>query len=295
VTYRRLPAYSGATVPELHRVPVASAQERRFVSRTRLPVILLAAVVLVARIVSLIPSLTEDLFALGAGSTVVAVSEYTDYPPPARKLPRISTAFNVDAERVVALHPDVVLGIPSQAGMAAPLVRAHLRVELIRNDTFDDIFTTLTRLGKLLGRETAASALERRLRAQTTALLRSVNERRHPRVFVVLDTTPLYTAGKGSYINTLLEMAGATNVATIRTPYAQYSAETVVADQPDLILADRNAGFDRVLQNEPWRSLRAVKNGNVAYIPKDQALLRPGPRYNEGLKWLIALMHRVSS
>jgi ABC-type Fe3+-hydroxamate transport system substrate-binding protein len=247
------------------------------------------------RIVSLIPSLTEDLFALGVGARVVAVSEYTDYPPAARRLPRVASISSIDAERIVALHPDLIVAIPSEAALVEPLLRAKLPVEILRDDTLDDIFTTIRRLGALVGRTGEAAALERRMRAETARIERAVDRTYSPRVFVVLDVAPIYTVGRHSYISTLIEMAGGRNAVQIDAAYPRYSAEALLELQPDVIVADPLVGFRAVIEREPWRSLQAVKLGHLGYIHDPGILLHPSPRYNEGLRWLIDLFGRVKA
>ena len=101
------------------------------------------------RVVSLVPSLTEDLFALGAGARVVGVSSFADYPPAARHLPVVGTFASVDAERIVALRADLVLGIASQARMTADVRRAGVPVHLLRDDTLDDVYANLRAVGEL--------------------------------------------------------------------------------------------------------------------------------------------------
>jgi len=192
----------------------------------------------------------------------------------------------------VALHPDLVLGIPAQAAAVAPLIRAGLHVELLRDDSIEDIYTTLTRLGALVGREAKASALERAMRAETRRLVRE-RVTWKPRVFVVLDVKPIYTVGARSYIATLILMAGGRNAATLNAAYGRYSPESLLAAQPDVIIVDRLVGFDSIKGEEPWRSLHAVKAGNVAEITEPDALLQPGPRYNAGLRWLIGVLRRA--
>jgi iron complex transport system substrate-binding protein len=248
----------------------------------------------VERIVSLAPSLTEDLFALGVGSRVVAVSEYSDYPEAAKHLPRISSSTSIDAERIVALHPDLVVGISYQTAMTAPLLRANLRVVLLHDDSLNDIYTDIERLGQLVGRPSAADALMRNLRRQTAQLQRTVDRSRRPSVFVVLDVAPIYTVGRRSYINTLIAMAGGRNAATLDGAYGRYSAETLLMQQPDIIIADPLVKLESLGDREPWRSLRAVRRGHVTDIPEPGILLSPGPRYNEGLRWLIGVIRRAS-
>lgn len=243
-------------------------------------------------VVSLIPSLTEDLFAIGAGRQVVGTSQFTDYPPAATKLPQVASFSALDAERIVELHPGIVVGIPAQASLVGDLRRAGLRVELLKDDSFDDLFATLERLGTLTGREREASSLARSLRERTEQLVKSVPPGTEPRTFVVLGVAPtIFTVGDGSYIAHLLALAGATNASAVPEPYARYSAEALVASQPDAIVADRQSGLSAVLDRPPWNALRAVRAGRVYVLDDADILERPGPRYNQGLAWLIARLH----
>jgi len=244
------------------------------------------------RIVSLMPSLTEDLFAIGAGSQVIGVSQFTDYPPAAARLPQVASFSSLDAEQIVRLHPDVVVGIPSQAALTADLRRAGLRTVLISDDGYDDIFADLAALGRLSGRTSEAAALSARLRAQTTELMRRVPRGARPRVFVVLGVAPIFTVGDRSYIAHLLALAGARNAANnVSEAYARYSPEAVLALQPDVIVADQASGLAAVLNRPPWNSLAAVKAKRVYVIDDADLLERPGPRYNDGLAWLIGKLH----
>jgi ABC-type Fe3+-hydroxamate transport system substrate-binding protein len=244
------------------------------------------------RIVSLVPSLTEDLFAIGAGNQVVGVSQFTDYPAATAKLPRISSYSSVDAEAIVKLHPDLVVGITAQASLVADLRRAGLRVVLMNNDSFEDIFADLSLLGVLSGHGRGAIALNGRLRARTAELIRSVPSGAGPRCFVVVGVAPIFTVGDKSYIAQLLRLAGARNAASgLNQAYARYSPEALVALQPDVVIADRASKIASVLDRTPWNALRAVKNKRVFVLENDDLLERPGPRYNEGLSWLIARLH----
>jgi iron complex transport system substrate-binding protein len=244
------------------------------------------------KIVSLMPSLTEDLFAIGAGSQVVGSSQYTDYPPAALALPQVASFSSLDAERIVRLHPSVVVGIPSQASLVADLRRAGLHVELLRDDSFDDLFATLMQLGTLSGHVREATQLASSLHARTAALVRGVPVGGSPRTFVVLGVAPsIFTVGDGSYIAHLLALAGARNASGLHDAYGRYSAEALVAEQPDAIVADKQSGLSSVLGQAPWNALRAVREGHVYVLEDADILERPGPRYNEGLAWLIAHLH----
>jgi iron complex transport system substrate-binding protein len=279
------------------------------------------------RIVSLMPSLTEDLFALGAGPQVVAVSQFTDFPAAARSLPTVASFASLDAERIVRLHPDLVVGIPAQAALVADLRRVGLRVELLPDDSFADIFADLARLGALSGHPREAARLSAALRARTAALVRSVSgvppgtdvpgvparadmagtgasgigagadvrgragRTTRPSVLVVLGVTPIFTVGDRSYIAHLIELAGGRNAAGVDEAYVRYSAEAIVAAQPDFIVTDRSAGLTAALGAPPWNALRAVREKHVYVLGDADILERPGPRYNEGLAWLIARLH----
>ena len=241
------------------------------------------------RIVSLVPSFTEDLFAIGAGSEVVGVSAFSDTPTAARALPRVSDFSSVDVEKIVALRPTVVVGIPSLARLVQPLRRVGIDVRLLGDDNFDDIYRVISVLGAASERTTQAGHLIARLRDQTRRLhARTRTFSHHPSVFVVLGTGPIWTAGAGSYVGRLIALAGGRDAAEdLRTPWGEYSAEALVRAQPDAIVAGSESHLKSVLNREPWRSLRAVREHHVYLLRDSDLLFRPGPRYNEGLLWLI--------
>jgi iron complex transport system substrate-binding protein len=251
----------------------------------------------VKRVVALVPSIAEDLFAVGAGDKVVGVSAYTDYPPQAKPLPQIATFASISTERIVALHPDLAVGIVSQERLVDDLRRAKVQVMLLHDDSYADIFNNLIALGVVTDRRRDAEAYVRRLRARTAAILRGVKpHRRPPSVFVVLGTAPIFTVGKGSYIDTLIAMAGGRNAAAdINAPYARYSAEALVARQPDVLIADPDIRLRDVLGQAPWTALRAVRGHHLYVLPDAAILERPGPRYNDGLAWLVATLAKVST
>jgi iron complex transport system substrate-binding protein len=244
------------------------------------------------RVVSLMPSLTEDLFAIGAGPMVVGTSQYSDYPPAAKALPVIASFASADAERIVQLHPDVVVGIASQTAPAADVRKAGIRTVLLADEGFDDIFRDIEALGLLTGHDDNARALTDRLRARTTALMHTVRKHaRPPRVFVVLGLGPIFTVGDTSYIGKLIALAGGTNAAQMTEAYGAYSAEALLAVQPDVLVADPSVQLQTVLDRPPWNGLRAVREHRVAFLPDPAILERPGHRYNDGLAWLIGILN----
>jgi iron complex transport system substrate-binding protein len=251
------------------------------------------------RIVTLMPAFADDLVAMGAGSDLVGVSEYTDAPQTAR-LPRVDDVHGVDAERIVALHPDVVVGIPAQARLVAPVKRAGIRVVLLKDDGLSDIFADIRALGTLAHRDAAARLLADRLRAQTAQLRARVPQRASPpSVFFALGAGPIWTAGPSSFIGSLIQLAGGRDAASdLHVPWGEYSAEALLRAQPDAIVAGPETNLRAVLDREPWRSLRAVREGHVFVVsdPRiDDALYKPGPDYNEGLRWLIERLSSLST
>jgi iron complex transport system substrate-binding protein len=240
-----------------------------------------------SRVVTLVPSFADDLYAIGAGSQLVGVSAFTDAPQ-AKSLPRVADASSVDAEAIVALRPSLVVGIPAQARLTEPLRRAHVHVVLLPDDSYQSIFDNINTLGTLTGRHSEAAATIARLKGRTAALTAETKSYlRRPSVFLVLGSGPIWTAGEGSYISTLIGLAGGTNAANdLHAAYGEYSPEALVRRQPDVLVADAAIHLESSLDREPWRSLSAVRLGHV-YTVNPDLIERPGPSYNEGLLWLI--------
>lgn len=187
-----------------------------------------------ARVVTLMPSLADDLYAIGAGPQVVAVAAFTDVAQ-AKALPRVSDFSSVDSEKVVALHPDLVVGIPAQIRLVEPLRAAGVNVVLLPDSTLAQIFVNLRTLGALTGHEAQARRVIAGLRQETATLhARTLTFKRRPSAFVVLGTGPIWTAGSDSYIASLIELAGGINAANdLHAPYGEYSAEALLRKQPD--------------------------------------------------------------
>lgn len=296
-------AYSGATVPASHRLPAQNVESSLVQIRAATLFIALLGGGCASHsgagasggIVTLVPSFADDVYALGAGRQLVAVSAFTD-DRRAAALPRVADSSSVDVEEIVALRPNLVIGIPSQARLVESLRRAHLRVVLLPDDGYDRIFTNLQTIGALAGRPREAAVLVARLARETAQLhARTYRFAWHPRVFIVLDSAPVWTAGSASYISKLVTIAGGRNAAAdLGAPYASYSSEALVEDRPDVLIADRAAHLDAVLDREPWRSLRAVRLHRVYSVDSD-LLERPGPRYNDAIRWLVDRLSPVAT
>jgi len=277
-----------------------SYRRRLFLVWTALAVILLSACshssgpaarpTHAGRIVSLVPSLTEDLFAIGAGDRIVAVTQADDYPPRVKRLPAVASFSSVNDEAIARLRPDAVVGIPAQERLTMALRDAGIATVFLRDDSYDDIFTDIAALGALTGKRSAANELIRSLHAKTAQLERRLKPNRRPvRVLVVVNAKPIIAAGNRSFISTMVALSGASNAVSVNQPYPVLSDEAVLERQPDAIVTDDQTQLVGMLKQEPWRSMRAVRAGHIFVLDKRHADVfeRPGPRYNEGISWLI--------
>ncbi len=252
-------------------------------------VVFLAAAFAALRIVSLAPSLTEDLFAIGAGTRVVAVDSYSNRPAPAANLPRVGSMANANGETILALRPDLVVGIAYQARLLADLGRAGVRVEVVPLDDLAQDLAAIDRLGTLTGNVAGARALHRRIAAELAAIAARAARRPARTAFVAVGREPLYTAGPGSYIDDLLRLANLRNVVVkTPTPWPLYSAERLIVDQPQIVVVPSP---EQPLTGAPWDRLRAVRAGRIASIPEDD-LFRPGPHVADVLRSLVAQVDR---
>jgi iron complex transport system substrate-binding protein len=253
-------------------------------------------------VVSLAPSNTEILFALGAGATLVGRDDYSDYPAEAAQVPSIGNLYpHVNAEAIVALHPDLVLaaGVTSPEDVAA-LAKLGLTVYATGSAvSLDDIYRDIQGLGTLVGKADAAKVLVDAMRARAEAVkTKAAAASTHPVVFYELDATDPakpWTAGPGSFVDQLITLAGGTNAGNIaKDQYAQLSLEQLVSQNPDLIvLGSANFGGqtpELVAARPGWQDIKAVKN-HAVYTFDDNLVSRPGPRVVDGLEKLAALIH----
>ncbi|HEX7183786.1 MAG TPA: cobalamin-binding protein [Thermoanaerobaculia bacterium] len=252
------------------------------------------------RVVSLAPSLTELLFAVGAGDAVVGVTTYCNYPDAAKRLPKMGGIEDgsIDLERIFALRPDLVVAIGSQSQTVEVLRRLGLRVEVLPSQTVDDLFNAVSRLGGLLGREAQAERLAKDLRQRIERIRKAVAslpKERRPRVFYQVWDRPLMTATRQTLIGQLIELAGGVNVfGDLPGRYPQVSLEAVLERDPEVIVApDHHA--DRVdlrslAQRPGLADVKAVRSGRIVILNGD-LISRAGPRIVEALEILAHALH----
>ncbi|HUO87306.1 MAG TPA: cobalamin-binding protein [Thermoanaerobaculia bacterium] len=255
------------------------------------------------RIVSLAPSLTETLFAIGAGDRLVAVTDLCDFPAAARELPRVGglTSSNLHLESVVAARPDLVLsvGLNQEAAVAA-LRRLGIAVEVIPSDGegLDATIAAVRRLGVLAGRRVEAARLADRLAGRIAAVeeaLAGLPPTDRPRVYFEVWDRPLMTAGPDTFLGELVARAGGENVfADVSGRWVQVSPEAVLARDPQWILAAARPGgpqgADDFASRPGWRDVSAVADGRMHLLDGD-LVSRPGPRLVAAFEEVAALLH----
>ena len=245
---------------------------------------LAVATAFAVRIVSLAPALTEDLFAIGAGPLVVGVDAYSDRPADALRIPRVGAMRTINSEAVAGLNPDLVVGIPYQATSIADLARLGVRTQILPVDTLADDLGAIATLGRLTGRERAAARLLRSIRGRLDAAARATRSLPVPRALAVIGVAPMFTAGRGSYVDDLFAIAHIRNVAGgVSAAFPALSAETVEADDPDVLIVPRGTAIPG---EPPWSRLRAVREHRVVTVDEDD-LMRPGPRVADVVEALV--------
>jgi iron complex transport system substrate-binding protein len=251
----------------------------------------------VRRIVSLSPSTTEAIYAIGAGERLVARSAQCDFPAKAKTLPSVGGFASPDVERVVGLRPDWVVG---SQGPAGPALEARLRG--LKIDTFfpptrslDDIGSMITKLGRRLQLQAASAALRKRIENRIKRIEQWAAKRPRVSVVLVFDASPLFVAGPGGFSDELLRRAGAVNLVTKGGAYPNIDLEKLMALDPSLIIdaSDMGSSGPSKLPSQPgWKKLRAVREKNVRRLRSDSAM-RPGPRIADGLAKLATLIHKA--
>jgi ABC-type Fe3+-hydroxamate transport system substrate-binding protein len=243
------------------------------------------------RVVSMNPSLTSILVAIGATSALVGVEEHAARSEPAvRELPVVGGLFHPSLEAVVALEPDLVVTVPGaqQSDLRLRLEALGIAVLELPNVTWDEILASIEVLGAHVGREDAARDVVARLRG-ARAEMRGQRAGRAPvRGVLVLQRDPLYVVGRGSFLDDMLTSAGVVNLgAEFDEPYPRTGVEWLVAAAPELILdAAENVGPPAAYWSR-WPSLPAVKSDRVVAIPAGPVTL-PGPHLDRALALLAA-------
>src|SRR5688572_8132940 len=249
----------------------------------------LAAQTKPARIVSLIPAVTEMLFAIGAGDRVVGVSTFDTYPKEATTRPRVGGLFDPNFEAILTLRPDLVIVYGSQEELIGRLGRASIPIFSYRHAGLADITATIRAVGTRTGHGSEADALAAQVERDLEAVRKSVAGRPRPRTLMVFGREEasmrgLYVSGGVGFLHDMLETAGGINVmADVKREGLQISLEQLLARAPDVVLelriTEKWSAERQAREEAAWKavSIPAVRAGRVHFLP-DEALTIPGPR-----------------
>lgn len=249
------------------------------------------------RIISLAPHMTELLYAAGAGDKLVGAVRYSDYPPPARDIPRVGDAHSFDIEQILALKPDLIIAWQSgnPAGQMRQLRELGLKLFVSEPRSLTDIPVTIEKLGRLAGTSPAATAAAADFRQRLTRLRDVYSDRPPIDVFYQIWNEPLITIGGGHVINDVIRLCGGRNVfADVDQLAPQISTEAVLAAAPEVIIAS-GTGEQRPEWLNDWRQwpqLPAVQQEQLRFIPP-YLLQRHTPRILEGTARLCEILEQA--
>ena len=246
------------------------------------------------RIVSLAPSNTEILFALGLGDKVVGVTDWCNYPPEALDKEKVGGYVTPDIEKIVALNPDLILvayGTPME--VINTMVGLGLTVFGIKTTDLDDLLNDIRTVGEITDKEVEAQVLTSEMAVGIKAVTDQTEElEQRPRVFYIVGHEPsLWTAGSGTFIHELIEKGGGVNICQNITGYAEISIEYVLARDPEIIITSSWPGIYEWAMNSTELEVTAARQSGSVYTCDDNLVQRPGPRLVEGLEWFAYFIH----
>jgi len=258
------------------------------------------------RIVSMAPSATEILFALGLGGRVVGVTAYCNYPPLVNELKRngslavIGDYWSPDVEKIVELRPDLVIGyasVPSHLDVAERLESMNLTVLLLFPRYLNDVFDNIVLVGEACGKIREAQELVDQLRARVEGVVERVRGLPKVKVYYELWFDPLMSVGPGTFIDELIGLAGGENIFhDAQRSWPVVDSEQVITRNPDVILlpdtymSDFNVSIEQVKSRPGWQVINAVKDDKIYFID-DDIISRPGPRLVDALETLAKYLH----
>ncbi len=242
------------------------------------------------RVISLLPSDSETICAIGACGLLVGVDRYSTYPPALKSLPHLGGLYNPKIAQIVALHPDLVVASP-YGKLVSALSRLGLTVITVDPNTYAGIFRATELLGRVLDKTAQAKALITRIREEVAAIERvAARAKTRPTVYYEIDPTP-YTVGPKSFIGTLITRAGGINIITASMGfYPKISPALVIADNPQVMIG---LSLQQAEARPGWSQIRAVRSGRVYPLSNhlQNILSRPGPRVPQALLALARFLH----
>lgn len=246
------------------------------------------------RVVSLAPSLTENVFAVGAGDKLVGVTSYCDYPAEANKVAKVGDTVNPNLETIVAQKPQLVLVTTASQieSFTQKMEDRGIAVFVTNPKNLEDVLRNLRQLGELLGTQEQAEKVVANLQNRISAIESRVKNEKAVRVFVQISPEP-FTVGRDSFVTDLVRRAGGESVTKdVAESYPRISKETALASQPEAIILSAGGAMGEG-NNEPseiFQASPAVKSNRVYKINGD-FLARPGARLVNGLEEIARALH----
>lgn len=286
------PSYTPTSILELAAFPLTLTDDlgREVIVSTR-----------PQRIVSLAPSHTEILFAIGAGEQVVGVTSYCSYPQEAQSREQVGgfSAETISVEKIVALEPDLVLSAGKiHETVSEALERAGITVYAVDAETFDKVYASIEALGRMTGHSEEATNLVAHMKERVAAVesvVAGIPAEERPTVFWETWDDPLMTAGPTTFAGQMIEKAGGVNLFTdVTKPYAEISIEEVIQRNPDVIMGPDTHGedltTDQIATRPGWETVKAVQDGRI-YVFDGDITSRAGPRIVDGLEMIARALH----
>jgi iron complex transport system substrate-binding protein len=255
-----------------------------------------------SRIISLIPAVTEMLFAVGVGPQVVAVSSFDEYPPQVKGLPRVGALLDPDLERILSLRPDLVIVYESQVDLRQQLERAAVPMFVYKHASLADITTTIKQVGARVGRDADAGAVVARIEGQLADIRARVAPRPKPKTLLVFGRDALalrgiYASGGFGFVHDMLTAAGGDNVfSDLKQQSVQATTELILARRPEAIIELRPGELspEQVSREiDVWQvlsSVPAVRSRRITLITDPRTVV-PGPRVAEGTELMAKALH----
>lgn len=247
------------------------------------------------RIISLVPSSTEIIYALGLGEKIVGVTTYDDYPEDVKSKEKIGD-LTVNTEKVVSLNPDLIIANSLNGDAIERLRNLGLTVLVADAKTLNDVYTTIEMIGKATGASNKSAEMVASMKKDVEEIkniVKEIPQDKKPKVWIEINEE-LFTTGKGTFMHEIIEMAGGINIASDLEGWKQFTEEEIIQRNPDVILntyAHMNSNAAKqIKERTKWQKMNAVKNGKV-YDVDSNRMSRPSPRIIEGLKEVANILH----
>lgn len=246
------------------------------------------------RIISLAPSITETIYALGAQDQLIAVTDFCKYPPEAQQKEKVGGFINPNLEKIVSLNPDLVIvtADSQQDKLFSQLQRLHIPVFVTNPGSLKETFQAITQIGEVCGKKENAEKINVSLKQRVAKIEEKIKNAPRPKVLLLWSEDPLITAGKDTFTDDLIKLAGGINIAhDSNIKYPKYSIEEILRRKPDIIITtsmdDKSALWERW---KTWTEIPAVKNKRI-YSMSCDFIARPAPSIVDGLEQLAKVIH----